>query len=159
MVEILPSLNAPEAPKCPKAAWTACLFLHPVFRCVDHVGLRVIGQDRSVFGARLLRLEEEDGAVTKVEVDEVLRLCEKRQGQLSYCCLRSELLRTVRNEAAKVAADDAMPGWALSVVELQRGRRSVLPNAALGTAPTYSLLNVLRNVLVDVSFPDATDRL
>jgi hypothetical protein len=50
-------------------------------------------------GSRLLGLEEEDGAVTKVKVYEVL-------------CL-------VRNEAAKVASYDTMPCRSLALVELR----------------------------------------
>ena len=46
-----------------------------------------------------LGLEEEDGAVTQVEVDEVLGL--------------------VRNEASKVPADDAMPCSPSARVELE----------------------------------------
>jgi len=49
----------------------------------------------------LLRLEEEDGAVTEVEVDEVL-------------CL-------VGDERAKVTADDTVPGRALALIELENG--------------------------------------
>jgi hypothetical protein len=45
----------------------------------------------------LLRLEEQDGAVAEVEVDEMLGL--------------------VRDKAAKVASHDAVPSGALSIIE------------------------------------------
>jgi hypothetical protein len=46
----------------------------------------------------LLGLEEEDGTVTQIEVDEMFRL--------------------VRDEAAKVPSHNAVPGWTLPFVEL-----------------------------------------
>jgi hypothetical protein len=67
----------------------------------------------------LLRLEEQDGAVTKVEVDEVLSLCMivsmlilKR----AYC--QSKVSHTVCDKAAEVPTDNAMPCCALPLVEL-----------------------------------------
>jgi len=48
--------------------------------------------------ARLLGLEEEDGAVAKVEVDEVFGF--------------------VGDEGSEVAAYDAVPGWAFALIEL-----------------------------------------
>ena len=47
-----------------------------------------------------MSFEEEDGAVAEVEVDEVLGL---------MC-----------NEGAEVASDNAVPGWALALIELKR---------------------------------------
>jgi len=61
--------------------------------------------------------------MTEVEVDEMLCLCEvtresgsaqerqRRKGMREYS-------RTVGNKASEVAADDAVPCWALPVVEL-----------------------------------------
>ena len=61
----------------------------------------------------LLRLEEQDGAVAEVEVDEVLRL--------------------VRHKTAKVASNDAVPGGALSLIEgLLDVLRDVLLDRELG---------------------------
>lgn len=47
---------------------------------------------------RLLRLEEEDGAVSEVEVDEVLGL--------------------VSDEGSEVTTDDAVPCWTLALIKL-----------------------------------------
>lgn len=66
----------------------------------------------------LLGLEEQDGAVSEVEIYEVLGLCggvrlsdEWGAGRVAG--------HTVSDEAAKVPADDAMPGCALAAVELR----------------------------------------
>ena len=50
--------------------------------------------------ARLLGLEEKDCAVSKIEVDEVLRL--------------------MGDKRSEVAANDTMPGRSLALVELER---------------------------------------
>lgn len=84
----------------------------------------------------LLRLEEEDGAVAQVEVDEVFRLCcflgmpSVSRRQNSPVC-RKGRCRTVRDEASKVATDDAVPRWALSVV---KGLLDMLRNVLRGLA-------------------------
>jgi len=72
----------------------------------------------------LLGLEEQDGAVAEVEIDEVFGL--------------------VGDEGAEVSADDAVPGWALSLIELERIRSC--PCGRGGVAP-YGLLDVLCDVL------------
>ena len=67
--------------------------------------------------------------MAEVKVNEMLRLCIRGQslacGRLETWCLRlgtciavEARRRTVRHKAAKVAADNAVPGWALSLVKL-----------------------------------------
>jgi len=77
---------------------------------------------------RLLCLEEKDGAVAEIKVDEVLGL--------------------VRNKGAEVASDNAMPGRPLALIELE-GRLLVGLNEyeELVTA-TYGLLDELSDVLL-----------
>jgi hypothetical protein len=68
----------------------------------------------------LLRLEEQDGAVTKVKVDEVLGLCmivSMFTAKPTHASTRH--LLTVSDETAKVPADNAMPCCALPLVELK----------------------------------------
>jgi len=59
-----------------------------------------------------------------------------------------EVLRTMRDKAAKIAADDAMPGRALSVVELREAVVSSTRESQLGTVGTNSLFDVLGNILI-----------
>lgn len=83
----------------------------------------------------LLSLEEQDCAVAEVEVDEVLRLCLLVSLFPFFALLSTEAGRhltspqqlcnvpqqlTVRHEAAEIAADDAVPSRALSLVKLFR---------------------------------------
>lgn len=65
---------------------------------------------------RLLRLEEQDRAVSEVEVDEMLRLCRLRQKDLKRISRRSRL--TVRNETTEIPSHNAMPGRSFTLVEL-----------------------------------------
>ena len=67
----------------------------------------------------LLRLEKQDGAVTKVEVDEVLGLCmivSMFTAKPTHASPRH--LLTVGDEAAEVPANNAMPCCTLPLVEL-----------------------------------------
>lgn len=66
----------------------------------------------------LLGLEEEDGTVAEVEVDEVLCLCGDGQRWISIEINCSAL--TMSDEAAKVPADDTVPGSTLPRVKLER---------------------------------------
>jgi hypothetical protein len=79
---------------------------------------------------RLLSLEEEDGAVAEVEVDEVLGL--------------------VRNEGAEVTSNNAMPGWTLALIELERRFSVGLNEYEELVAITYGLLDELSDVLLQV---------
>lgn len=68
----------------------------------------------------LLGLEKQDGAVTKVEVDEVLGLCmivSMFTAKPTHASPRH--LLTVGDEAAEVPANNAMPCCALPLVELE----------------------------------------
>ena len=67
----------------------------------------------------LLRLEKQDGAVAKVEVDEVLGLCmavSTFTAKSAHHGSKGSL--TVCDEAAEVPADNAMPCCTLPLVEL-----------------------------------------
>ena len=67
----------------------------------------------------LLRLEKQDGAVTKVEVDEVLGLCVIVSTFTAKSAHhQSEVSLTVGDKAAEVPADNAMPCCTLPLVEL-----------------------------------------
>jgi hypothetical protein len=65
--------------------------------------------------ARLLGLEEEDGTVAQVEVDEVFRLCRRNKYQFETA---ERLVLTMGDEATKVAPDNTVPGSTLSGVKL-----------------------------------------
>lgn len=75
-----------------------------------------------------MRLKEKDSAVAQVEVNEVLRFCDTDvSGPFSFMstmqhafwtCGLADWQHTVSHKAAKVAADDAVPGRAFSLIEL-----------------------------------------
>jgi hypothetical protein len=65
-----------------------------------------------------LRLEQQDCAVTQIEVDEVLRLCHAASAKASGLSDRRRIF-TVRYKASEIAADDAMPSRTFLLVELQ----------------------------------------
>ena len=68
----------------------------------------------------LLRLEKQDGAVAKVEVDEVLGLCmivSTFAAKSAHHGSKGSL--TVCDKAAEVPADNAMPCCTLPLVELK----------------------------------------
>jgi hypothetical protein len=67
---------------------------------------------------RLLSLEEENGAVSKVKVDEVLGLCSTLDVPEPSA---QDVKHTMGDEASKVPAYNAVPGSALAVVELDKG--------------------------------------
>jgi energy-converting hydrogenase A subunit M len=64
----------------------------------------------------LLGLEEQDRAVTEVEVDEVLRLCWLLDISCSYAI--GQRPHTVSDEASEITAYDAVPCCAFAVIEL-----------------------------------------
>ena len=72
--------------------------------------------------AALLRLEEEDGAVAEVEVDEVLRfynlVSTRPKIYRGIALWEAGPIHTVGNKASKVPAYNAVPCGALLVVEL-----------------------------------------
>jgi hypothetical protein len=68
----------------------------------------------------LLGLEEQDGTVAEVKVDEVFRLCTLVSFRWPEHFSRTHQ-RTMSNEASKVATHDAVPCGTLPAVELQRG--------------------------------------
>jgi hypothetical protein len=75
----------------------------------------------------LLGLEEEDGTVTQIEVDEMFRL--------------------VRDEAAKVPSHNAVPGWTLPFVERSL---DVLRNVLLDCEFGHCLLSDIDGLLLHV---------
>ena len=84
----------------------------------------------------LLGLEEQDGAVAKVEVDEVLGLCmiiSMVTAESAHHPSKESL--TVCDEAAEVPADNAMPCCALPLVELN------------GVSIRYEMLGKLRRTV------------
>lgn len=80
---------------------------------------RVLIPANSAQTSSLLRLEKQDGAVAKVEVDEVLGLCMIVSTFTAKSAHHgSEGSLTVCDEAAEVPADNAMPCCTLPLVEL-----------------------------------------
>jgi hypothetical protein len=63
-----------------------------------------------------LSLEEQDGAVTEIEVDEVLGLCAVVSELILYPCKAHVI--TVGYEASEISADYAMPCSAFTGIEL-----------------------------------------
>jgi hypothetical protein len=69
----------------------------------------------------LLRLEEQDCAVTQVKVDEVLSLCGFVSGvPITWAHSWWHIFHTVGDEAAKVSANDTVPCCTLPLVKLSR---------------------------------------
>jgi len=66
----------------------------------------------------LLRLEEQDGAVSEVKVDEMLCLCVSPLAYILWLTCTTRAGTTMRDKASKVTAYDTMPGRSLSVVKL-----------------------------------------
>jgi hypothetical protein len=66
----------------------------------------------------LLRLEQEDCAVPEVEVDEMLCFCRRTSVSASCWPGNLEVLLTVRDKAAKVATDYAMPSLSFLLIKL-----------------------------------------
>jgi hypothetical protein len=93
-----------------------------------------------------LSLEEEDGAVAEVEVDEVLRLC--GDGQLWISIEISCSALTMSDEAAEVSANNTVPGSALSGVELDVYERRI---RGRGRGKPDLFLDVLCDVLRTIS--------
>ena len=73
-----------------------------------------------VVGAVLLRLEEEDGAVPEVEVNEVFRLCNLDGTVSRPSCMFSSHTKqlTMRDKTAKVPSYYTVPCCSLARVEL-----------------------------------------
>jgi hypothetical protein len=86
-------------------------------RRLRHLRLTLIDEPPGDCQSRtLLRLEKQDGAVSQVEVDEVLRLCALSADLVVEYVRR---LHTMSDKASKVPAYDAVPCCALAAVELK----------------------------------------
>ena len=92
------------------SAWVIVVYL----RSLERVSIPADSSRTS----SLLGLEKQDCAVTQVEIDEVLGLCESVSMHLvRYSWPIARL--TVCDEAAEVPSDNAMPCCALPLVELK----------------------------------------
>ena len=81
--------------------------------------------------------------MSKVEVDEVLRLCREWSVDDVACLTTSKL--TVGNEASKVSSDDAVPRRPFPLVEL--GVVSKVDAVGQHCRGTYGLLDVMCDIL------------